>query len=72
MTVYNTRPYVAQAPASIHRQSYQNWELLVWDDGSSDGSDQVIAEWVRRNARIRVVGGSYRNRRGVAKTTMWS
>lgn len=33
--------------ASIHRQHYMNWELLITDDGSSDATLEVIDEWKR-------------------------
>ena len=68
MAVYNNRPYVAQALESIHRQTYQHWELLVWDDGSTDGSEQVIAEWARRDPRIRLVGGKHCGAAGAMAT----
>ena len=59
MAMLNTRPYVEQAVRSICRQSYQNWELLVWDDGSNDGSREVVADLARREPRIRLLGGEH-------------
>ena len=59
MAVFNTRAYVNQAIESIVRQSYAQWELLLWDDGSTDGSAEVLQEWARRDARIRLLGGTH-------------
>ena len=36
MSVYNAAPYVEQAVCSLLCQTYSHWELLVFDDGSSD------------------------------------
>lgn len=36
--LYNHEKYVAQAIESVRAQTYADWELLLWDDGSLDGS----------------------------------
>ncbi|HSR69670.1 MAG TPA: glycosyltransferase [Acidobacteriota bacterium] len=48
---YNRRAFLTEAVASVRRQTYQDWELLVVDDGSEDGS----ADWADslKDARIR-------------------
>lgn len=42
MPAYNCEPYVADAMDSIIAQTYHNWELLIADDGSSDGTRRII------------------------------
>lgn len=40
--VYNKAPYVAGAVASVLDQSYSDFELIIIDDGSTDGSQEII------------------------------
>ena len=42
MPAYNSELYIAEAIESILNQSYQNIELIIFDDGSSDKTRQVI------------------------------
>jgi glycosyltransferase involved in cell wall biosynthesis len=60
MPVRNAMPYLDDAIASILLQSHENFELIIGDDGSTDGSSERIDEWARRDGRIRVIrnGGS--------------
>ena len=41
MPVFNTKPYLEQAVESVLHQTYQDWELVLVDDGSSDGSEDM-------------------------------
>ena len=46
--------YLAEAIASVLGQTYDNWELLLVDDGSRDGSSRLAREWAAREpARVR-------------------
>lgn len=51
---YNPGAAFGAALRSILWQSYGNWELLLCDDGSSDGSLELAREFARRDARIQV------------------
>jgi len=42
ITVYNCEKYLAEAIESVLAQAYQPIEIIVIDDGSTDGSDQVV------------------------------
>lgn len=60
MPVHNALPYLGESIRSIVGQSFADFELVVLDDGSTDGSTEVLREWARRDARIRLVEGGER------------
>ena len=55
MAVRNGGTYLAEAIASIRAQSYHDWELIVVDDGSTDGSDAVLQAAARSESRLQVI-----------------
>ncbi|MEL6815862.1 MAG: glycosyltransferase [Cyanobacteria bacterium J06598_3] len=57
MTVYNTEAYLAEALASVLAQTYTDWELIVWDDGSTDSSAAIAQTFAQRDRRIRFHAG---------------
>lgn len=70
--LYNKAPYVRKAVESVIKQTFGNWELIVVDDGSTDGGGDVVRSF--SDNRIRFVkqenaGVSVARNRGVAKST---
>ncbi|MBR3739393.1 MAG: glycosyltransferase family 2 protein [Clostridia bacterium] len=53
--VYNGKKYLSEALRSVIHQSYQNLEILVVDDGSTDGSAEICDQFAARDRRIRVI-----------------
>lgn len=53
--VYNVAPYLEQCLDSILSQPYSCLEVLVIDDGSTDGSGALCDRYAERDQRIRVV-----------------
>lgn len=66
--VYNVEKYLARCVESICNQTYEALEILLIDDGSSDGCPALCDEYGNRDARIRVIhqenvgAGGARNR----------
>lgn len=52
--VYNTAPWLRRCLDSICGQTYRNLEILCVDDGSTDGSAEILAEYAAMDARIKV------------------
>ena len=55
MSVYNNEATAGDSIASIVAQTYADWELLLVDDKSTDGSFRVLSDWARRDSRIRLI-----------------
>ena len=60
MPVHNALPHLDEAVLSILGQSFGNFEFLILDDGSTDGSTESLREWARRDRRIRLLEGKRR------------
>ena len=54
-TVYNTERYVAAAVDSVLRQTFRDFEYILVDDGSTDGSLSILRDFERRDPRVRVI-----------------
>ena len=48
-------PYLPEALASIQAQTYRNWTVLAWDNGSTDGTIDVLREWIPSRLPGRIV-----------------
>ena len=53
--VYNVADYVAECLESLRAQTYGNIEVIVVDDGSTDGSGQICDRFAARDSRFRVI-----------------
>ena len=53
--VYQVREYLPQCLDSVVHQTYQNLEIILIDDGSTDGSGEICDEYAKRDRRIKVI-----------------
>lgn len=66
--VYNCEKYIARGIESVLEQTFQDWELILVNDGSTDRSREICAAYAKRDRRIRLIdkkngggGGEARN-----------
>jgi len=58
MPCFNAGPYLEAAISSIVLQSFKDWEMIIVDDASTDGSVALAKQWAGREHRIRIVENS--------------
>ncbi|MFM5981848.1 MAG: CHAT domain-containing protein [Sphaerospermopsis kisseleviana] len=56
---YNRENYLGAAIASVLQQTWTDFELLVWDDGSTDGSVAIAQKYAHQDQRVRVVAAAH-------------
>jgi glycosyltransferase involved in cell wall biosynthesis len=59
MPVYNAERYVGEAVQSILDQSLSEFEFLIFDDGSTDGSLEILRDFARSDPRVRLSAGEH-------------
>lgn len=55
MPVYNSGKYLSTAVNSILNQSFKDFELILIDDGSTDGSSELCDEYSQKDTRVKVI-----------------
>ena len=58
-TVYNREKYLKEAIKSVLQQTRRDFELLIWDDGSTDDSVKIAQSYEKQDSRIRVVAAPH-------------
>lgn len=66
MPVYNGEKFIAEAIESVLLQSFQQWELLIVDDASTDDTASVVEAFLKRDIRIRFFRNT--NNQGVSNS----
>lgn len=49
---YNQEKFLGECLESVYHQTYENWECLIIDDGSTDGTSQVGKHWENKDQRF--------------------
>jgi glycosyltransferase involved in cell wall biosynthesis len=65
LPVYNGERYLSEAIDSILAQTFVDFELIIIDDGSTDASLDILRDYEKRDARIRLI---YRENSGLVMT----
>ena len=55
MPAYNTEDFIEEAIQSVQNQTFQNWELLVVDDGSPDNLVEIVTRLKATDNRIQLI-----------------
>jgi peptidoglycan/xylan/chitin deacetylase (PgdA/CDA1 family) len=55
MPAYNAANHLSEAIESVHQQTFDAWELVVVDDGSTDETASIVNEWSARDPRVRLL-----------------
>lgn len=64
---YNCSKFIRETIDSVLKQTYENWELLITDDCSTDDSRDVIGEYVAKDNRIKLFKLEKNGGAGVAR-----
>ena len=67
---YNASRFLHRCISSVQAQGVTDWELIIVDDGSEDGSAELLDAYVKEDPRIRVIhqkntGQFFARRRGI-------
>jgi polysaccharide pyruvyl transferase WcaK-like protein len=57
LPTYNRPTFTKEAIESIIQQTYTNWELLIYDDGSTDDTVEIIKSYIELDNRIKLIEG---------------
>ena len=52
---YNSAKFISETIESVLAQSYQNWEMIIVDDCSSDNSIDIIKNYIKKNSAIKLI-----------------
>lgn len=53
--MYNAEKFIVKTIESVLSQTYENWEMLIMNDVSTDNSLAVVNEFAKKDDRIKVV-----------------
>jgi glycosyltransferase involved in cell wall biosynthesis len=68
--VYNGRLTIKRTLDNIRQQTHEDYRVLIYDDGSTDGTDEIIRGAARFDSRITIIGGAKNQGRGAARNCL--
>ena len=69
MPAYNAVSTIRESIQSVIEQDYKNWELIVVNDCSTDGTKEVVSEYTKVDDRIRLINKEHNEGVGKARNT---
>ena len=64
MAVYNGEPFVREAVGSILNQTFKDFEFIIVDDVSTDGTPRILNDFAKQDARVKI----FRNPKNMGQT----
>ena len=55
LPAYNASPYIGEAIQSLLDQSFSDFECIIVDDASSDGTWEIIQQYAQKDTRIKPI-----------------
>jgi glycosyltransferase involved in cell wall biosynthesis len=52
LNCFNASKFISKAIVSVLQQTYHNWELVIWDDGSTDKTLQIVKKFLDKRIKI--------------------
>lgn len=68
--VYNRQEYIAECIRSVLAQTYQNFEIIIADDGSTDDTLKICEELAQTEPRIRIITGDHKGVSAIRNKTL--
>lgn len=67
MPAYNSAPFISEAIVSVRNQTYQNWELIIIDDASTDATVSIAKNFLLNDPRIKLLKNHQNKGSGLAR-----
>lgn len=67
MPTFNSIDTLKESIDSILNQTYENWELLITDDASTDGTQEILKAYVVKDSRIKVFFNDFNQGAGASR-----
>lgn len=62
MTTYNGERFLREQIDSILNQTYTDFELIIYDDVSSDSTVDILNEYAQKNSRVHIIQNEKKHR----------
>lgn len=67
--VYNSEKFIKNTIKTVEKQTYENWELLLVNDCSTDNSKKIIEEYEKKDKRIKLIDLEQNSGAAIARNT---